>query len=88
MRPGGRLIVKEVVDRPRWKYWAIMAQETLSVSLFGITKGDRPHFEAPADLPPGDRRGRFRHGRRAAACNPRTGSATISSSPTKFDDFV
>jgi 2-polyprenyl-3-methyl-5-hydroxy-6-metoxy-1,4-benzoquinol methylase len=48
LRPGGRLIVKEVVDRPRWKYWAIMAQETLSVTLFGITKGDRPHFEASA----------------------------------------
>jgi 2-polyprenyl-3-methyl-5-hydroxy-6-metoxy-1,4-benzoquinol methylase len=47
LRPGGRLIVKEVVDRPRWKYWAIMAQETLSVTLFGITKGERPHFETP-----------------------------------------
>jgi 2-polyprenyl-3-methyl-5-hydroxy-6-metoxy-1,4-benzoquinol methylase len=49
LRPGGRLIVKEVVDRPRWKYWAIMVQETLSVTLFGITKGERPHFEAPAN---------------------------------------
>ena len=48
LRPGGRLIVKEVVDRPRWKYWAIMAQEALSVRIFRITKGDRPHFEAPA----------------------------------------
>lgn len=47
LRPGGTLIVKEVVDRPRWKYWAIMAQELLSVTVFGITKGDRPHFEAP-----------------------------------------
>jgi 2-polyprenyl-3-methyl-5-hydroxy-6-metoxy-1,4-benzoquinol methylase len=47
LRPGGRLIVKEVVDRPRWKYWAILAQETLSVSVLGITKGDPPHFEAP-----------------------------------------
>jgi 2-polyprenyl-3-methyl-5-hydroxy-6-metoxy-1,4-benzoquinol methylase len=47
LRPGGLLIVKEVVDRPRWKYWAILAQETLSVSLLGITKGDRPHFESP-----------------------------------------
>ena len=46
LRPGGRLIVKEVVDRPRWKYWAILAQETLSVSLLGITKGDPPHFES------------------------------------------
>jgi 2-polyprenyl-3-methyl-5-hydroxy-6-metoxy-1,4-benzoquinol methylase len=48
LTPGGRLIVKEVVDRPRWKYWAIMAQEALSVRVFGITKGDRPHFESPA----------------------------------------
>jgi 2-polyprenyl-3-methyl-5-hydroxy-6-metoxy-1,4-benzoquinol methylase len=47
LRPGGLLIVKEVVDRPRWKYWAIMVQETLSVTLFGITQGDRPHFESP-----------------------------------------
>jgi len=47
LRPGGRLILKEVIDRPRWKYWAIMAQESLSVSVFGITKGERPHFEAP-----------------------------------------
>jgi 2-polyprenyl-3-methyl-5-hydroxy-6-metoxy-1,4-benzoquinol methylase len=48
LRPGGLMIVKEVVDRPRWKYWAIMAQEALSVTLFGITQGDRPHFEAAA----------------------------------------
>jgi 2-polyprenyl-3-methyl-5-hydroxy-6-metoxy-1,4-benzoquinol methylase len=49
LRPGGRLVLKEVVDRPRWKYWAIMAQETLSVTVFGITKGERPHFESPED---------------------------------------
>jgi len=48
LKPGGRLIVKEVVDRPRWKYWVIMAQEALSVRVFGITKGDRPHFESAA----------------------------------------
>lgn len=47
LKPGGRLIVKEVVDRPRWKYWAIMTQEALSVRVFGITKGERPHFESP-----------------------------------------
>ncbi len=47
LRPGGRLIMKEVVDRPRWKYWAIMLQEALSVRVVGITKGDRPHFESP-----------------------------------------
>jgi 2-polyprenyl-3-methyl-5-hydroxy-6-metoxy-1,4-benzoquinol methylase len=48
LRPGGTLIVKEVVDRPRWKYWAIMAQESLAVMIFKITKGDPPHFESAA----------------------------------------
>lgn len=47
LRPGGLLIVKEVVDRPRWKHAAIMAQESLSVRIFRITKGDPPHFESP-----------------------------------------
>ena len=46
LRPGGRLIVKEVIDRPRWKYRAILAQELLSVKVLGITKGARPHFES------------------------------------------
>ncbi len=49
LRPGGTLIVKEVVNRPRWKYWVIMAQESLSVRVFHITKGDPPHFEPPED---------------------------------------
>lgn len=46
LRPQGRLLLKEVVDRPRWKYWAIMAQETIAVRLVGFTKGDRPHIES------------------------------------------
>jgi len=48
LRPGGLLLVKEVIDRPRWKYRAILAQEALSVTVFGITRGDRPHFEPAA----------------------------------------
>lgn len=47
LKPGGLLILKEVVDRPRWKYWAIMAQESLSVRILRITKGEPPHFESP-----------------------------------------
>jgi 2-polyprenyl-3-methyl-5-hydroxy-6-metoxy-1,4-benzoquinol methylase len=47
LRPGGQLILKEVVDRPRWKYWAVMAQESLSVRVLRITKGEPPHFESP-----------------------------------------
>ncbi len=46
LRPRGRLLLKQVVDRPRWKYWAIMAQETIAVRLIGFTKGDRPHIES------------------------------------------
>jgi 2-polyprenyl-3-methyl-5-hydroxy-6-metoxy-1,4-benzoquinol methylase len=48
MKPEGTLIVKEVIDQPRWKYRAIMAQEMLSVTVLRITKGDRPHFESAA----------------------------------------
>lgn len=46
LRPGGTMVVKEVIDKPRWKYLAIMIQEYLSVKVFGITKGDHPHFES------------------------------------------
>jgi 2-polyprenyl-3-methyl-5-hydroxy-6-metoxy-1,4-benzoquinol methylase len=46
MRPGATLILKEVIDQPRWKYRAIMAQERLAVRVLRITKGDRPHFES------------------------------------------
>lgn len=46
LRPQGRLLLKEVVDRPRWKYWAILAQETISVRLIRLTKGHRPQIES------------------------------------------
>ncbi|MEJ5357969.1 MAG: class I SAM-dependent methyltransferase [Desulfobacterales bacterium] len=48
LKPGGALLLKEVIDRPRWKHRAILLQETVSVRLLGITKGDPPHFESPA----------------------------------------
>jgi 2-polyprenyl-3-methyl-5-hydroxy-6-metoxy-1,4-benzoquinol methylase len=74
LRPGGRLIVKEVIDRPRWKYWAIMAQETLSVSLLGITKGDPPHFESPE----GYRRAMAEAGFQIAEARPLSTASWIS----------
>jgi 2-polyprenyl-3-methyl-5-hydroxy-6-metoxy-1,4-benzoquinol methylase len=61
LRPGGRLIVKEVVDRPRWKYWAIMAQEALSVGIFRIQGAP-----APAPGPTARRSSRPVSARRAA----------------------
>ncbi len=39
LRPGGRLLLKEVDVRPRWKFFRCLAQETLSVRLLGITLG-------------------------------------------------
>jgi 2-polyprenyl-3-methyl-5-hydroxy-6-metoxy-1,4-benzoquinol methylase len=46
LKPGGTIILKEVVDTPRWKYWAIMAEETLAVEVLKITKGEKPHIES------------------------------------------
>jgi 2-polyprenyl-6-hydroxyphenyl methylase/3-demethylubiquinone-9 3-methyltransferase len=39
LRPGGRLLLKEVEPRPRWKFYRCVAQETVSVRLLGITQG-------------------------------------------------
>jgi 2-polyprenyl-6-hydroxyphenyl methylase/3-demethylubiquinone-9 3-methyltransferase len=39
LRPGGRLLLKEVDVRPRWKFYRCLLQETLSVRLLGITLG-------------------------------------------------
>lgn len=40
LRPGGRLFLKEMGDRPRWKRAWNHAQESLAVRLLGITVGD------------------------------------------------
>jgi 2-polyprenyl-3-methyl-5-hydroxy-6-metoxy-1,4-benzoquinol methylase len=39
LRPGGKLLLKEVDVRPRWKFYRCWLQESLSVRLFGITLG-------------------------------------------------
>jgi ubiquinone/menaquinone biosynthesis C-methylase UbiE len=38
---GGRLLVKEMAARPRWKAAWNLAQETIAVKLVGLTAGDR-----------------------------------------------
>ena len=51
LRPGGRILLKEVEPEPRWKFYRCVAQEALSVRLLGITRGgvfafaDRPEME-------------------------------------------
>ena len=48
--PGGRLVVKEMSDRPRWKYRWNQVQETLSVRVLRITRGASFTFLPPARL--------------------------------------
>jgi ubiquinone/menaquinone biosynthesis C-methylase UbiE len=42
--PGGRLLVKEMAARPRWKAAWNLAQETIAVKLAGWTMGKRFFF--------------------------------------------
>lgn len=52
LRAGGRLLLKDVEPRPRWKFYRCLAQEAVSVRLVGITQGgafafaDRREMEA------------------------------------------
>jgi 2-polyprenyl-3-methyl-5-hydroxy-6-metoxy-1,4-benzoquinol methylase len=47
MRNGGRLLLKDVDVRPRWKFYRCLAQEMLAVRLLGITMGHAFAFEPP-----------------------------------------
>jgi len=40
LRPGGRLVVKEVAASPRWKHRVAMTQELLSVRVLRLTEGN------------------------------------------------
>jgi 2-polyprenyl-3-methyl-5-hydroxy-6-metoxy-1,4-benzoquinol methylase len=46
LRKGGLLIVKETIDRPRWKFLIAYMQELLSIYVTRMTKGDHPHLES------------------------------------------
>lgn len=50
LRPGGRLLLKEVARRPRWKFYRCLAQEALSVRLMGITHGGAFAFADPGEM--------------------------------------
>lgn len=49
LRPGGRLLLKDMDTRPRWKYAWNMFQETVSVRLVGFTLGGKFYFRSQAD---------------------------------------
>ena len=46
LKKDGILIVKEVTDRPRWKYLFSYLQEVVSIHVTRMTKGHHPHFES------------------------------------------
>jgi 2-polyprenyl-6-hydroxyphenyl methylase/3-demethylubiquinone-9 3-methyltransferase len=50
LAPGGRLLLKEVDVRPRWKFWRCVLQETLSVRLLGITLGRELAFAGREEM--------------------------------------
>ena len=50
LREGGRLILKDVEPRPRWKFYRCLAQETVSVRLLGITRGGAFAFAERAEM--------------------------------------
>lgn len=46
LKPRGRLVIKEVHDRPKWKRQIAYLQEVFSIYVSRMTKGDHPHFES------------------------------------------
>ncbi len=50
LAPEGRLVVKEVDDRPRWKFAVMAAQEKLSTGVLGITAGEDLSFPSLVEL--------------------------------------
>lgn len=51
LKPGGRLVIKEMNFTPKWKYWWNLVQETMAVRLFKFTKGrGQLCFTAPKEI--------------------------------------
>ena len=46
LKKSGLLIVKETLDRPRWKFLFAYTQELLSIYVMRMTKGGHPHMES------------------------------------------
>lgn len=50
LAPGGRLVVKEIDTRPRWKYRLAVGQEVAATRVAHITQGDTVAFLPPDDI--------------------------------------
>ena len=49
LKDKGTLIIKEVDTKPRWKYMVNYLQETISVKIIGLTKGNSFYFRSSGD---------------------------------------
>ncbi|HNN92876.1 MAG TPA: class I SAM-dependent methyltransferase [Pseudomonadota bacterium] len=49
LRPGGRLMIKEMAERPRWKVAWGQAQEILAVRVLHLSHGHSFYFRSEAD---------------------------------------
>jgi 2-polyprenyl-3-methyl-5-hydroxy-6-metoxy-1,4-benzoquinol methylase len=50
LRPGGKLLLKEVDVRPRWKFYRCVLQESVSVRLLHITLGGAFAFASREEM--------------------------------------
>lgn len=50
LAPGGVLLVKEMAQRPAWKFALARLQERVSVQVLGITEGDELTFVDPLEI--------------------------------------
>ena len=47
LKPGGTFIIKDTIDRPRWKTWLTLVEEIVATRILRYTKGGPPHLHAP-----------------------------------------
>ena len=50
VRPGGRVVVKEMAETPRWKHAFGVAQERLATGVLGLTAGLTVEMLTPAQI--------------------------------------
>lgn len=48
--PGGRLVIKEIDFRPRWKYQLAVLQERMATRVARVTQGEMVDFLAPSGV--------------------------------------
>ena len=49
LAPMGVIVLKEMAERPRWKVWCNLLEETLAVRVLRLTLGDKFYFRSCAD---------------------------------------